>query len=90
LLEAFSIQEISDFIARDNPSHAVTSTAELPDRCRRIAELPWAAPLRPGLDKGVRYIAFGRYLIFCVVHVRVLEIRRVLHGARNISADDIN
>jgi plasmid stabilization system protein ParE len=56
----------------------------------QIVELPRAAPLRPGLGKGVRCIVFGRHLIFYVVHVRVLEIRRVLHGARNISADDVN
>jgi toxin ParE1/3/4 len=84
------IEEIGDFIARDNPRSAVTFITGLRDRCRHIAELPRAAPLRPGLGKGVRCIVFGGYLIFYIVHVRVLEVRRVLHGARNISADDIN
>jgi toxin ParE1/3/4 len=83
------IEAVGDFIARDNPRRAVTFIAELRDRCRRIAELPRAAPLRPGLGKGVRCVVFGRYLIFYVVHGRVLEIRRVLHGARNISMDDV-
>jgi plasmid stabilization system protein ParE len=32
--------------------------------------------------------AFGRYLILYVVHQDAVEIRRVLHGARNIDRDD--
>ncbi len=84
------IEEIGDFIARDNPRRAITFIAELRARIRQIAEFPRAAPLRSGLGRGVRCIVFGRYLIFYVVHVRVLEVRRVLHGARNISADDLH
>jgi len=32
--------------------------------------------------------AFGRYLILYVVHQDAVEIRRVMHGARNIDRDD--
>jgi toxin ParE1/3/4 len=84
------IEEIGDFIARDNPGRAIAFIAELRERCRQIIEFPRAAPLRPGLGKGVRCAVFGRYLIFYVVHVRELEIRRVLHGARNKSGDDLH
>jgi toxin ParE1/3/4 len=84
------IEEIGDFIARDNPRRAVTFIAELRDRCRRIVEFPRAAPLRPALGKGVRCVVFGRYLIFYVAHARLLEVRRVLHGARNVSAGDVH
>jgi toxin ParE1/3/4 len=84
------IEEIGDFIARGDPRRAITFIAELRDRCRQIAEFPRAASLSPGLGKGIRRVVFGRYLIFYVVHARVLEIRRVLHGARDISAGDVN
>ena len=84
------IEEIGDFIARDNPRRAITFIAELRDCCRQAAEFPRAAPLRPGLGKGVRCVVFGRYLIFYIVRARVLEIRRILHGARNISTDDLH
>jgi toxin ParE1/3/4 len=84
------IEEIGDFIARSDPRRAIVFIAELRNRCRRIAEFPRAAPLSPSLGKGVRRVVFGRYLIFYVVHARLIEIRRVLHSARNISAGDID
>jgi toxin ParE1/3/4 len=84
------IEDIGDFIARDNPRRAITFIAELRDRCRQIVEFPRAASLRPALGRGVRCVVFGRYLIFYVVHASVLEIRRVLHSARNISAGDFH
>jgi toxin ParE1/3/4 len=84
------IEEIGDFIARDGPRRAVTYIHELRDRCSQLVEFPRAAPLRPALGNGVRCVVFGRYLIFYVVHAGVLEIRRVLHGARSISAGDLH
>ena len=84
------IEDIGDFIARDNPRRAITFITKLRDRCRQIVEFPRAAPSRRALGKGVRCVVFGRYLIVSVVRARVLEIRRVLHGARNISAGDLH
>lgn len=84
------IEEIGDYIARDNPRRAVTFIAELRKRCAQIIEFPLGAPLRPGLGRGVRCVVFGRYLIFYVVHAGIVEIRRVLHGARNIAARDLH
>jgi toxin ParE1/3/4 len=73
------IEDIGDYIARNNPNRAISFITELRNRCRHIAECPRAAAIRP-----------GRYLIFYVMHARILEIRRVLHCARNISADDLH
>jgi toxin ParE1/3/4 len=84
------IEEICDHIARDNPRRAVTFIAELRDRCSQIVQFPLGAPLRPRLGRGVRCVVFGRYLVFYIVHARTIEIRRVLHGARNISARDLH
>ncbi len=84
------IEDIGDFIARDNPRRAISFIAELRTRCRQIVQFPRAAPLRPEFGRGVRCVVFGRYLIFYVVHARVLEVRRILHGARNISANDLH
>lgn len=83
------IEDIGDFIARDNPRRAVTFVVELRQRCREIADLPKGAPLMPLLGRGVRRVVFGRYLVFYVVHTRFLEIRRVLHSARDISVNDL-
>jgi toxin ParE1/3/4 len=82
------LEEIGDYIAQGNPSHAVTFIREMRDHCRHLIEFPNAARLRPEFGDGVRRSIFGRYLIFYVLHEDVLEIRRVVHGARNLTALD--
>jgi toxin ParE1/3/4 len=77
------IEEIGDFIARDNPMRAVTFISELTERCEQLIEHPVAAPLRPEFGPGVRMVPFGRYLIFYMFESSLLEIIRVVHGARN-------
>ena len=37
---------------------------------------------------GVRMSVFGNYLVLYVVHPDLLEIRRVVHGARNLADID--
>jgi toxin ParE1/3/4 len=81
------ITEIGDFIARDNPARAVSFVRELRARCRQLTDFPEAAPVRPALGKGVRMSVFGPYLIFYVVQNDVLEIRRVVHGARDLPGE---
>jgi toxin ParE1/3/4 len=53
-----------------------------------LIEFPNAARLRPEFGDGVRSSIFGRYQIFYVLHDEVLEIRRVVHGARNLTVLD--
>jgi toxin ParE1/3/4 len=78
------IEEIGDYIARDNPARAVTFISELRSHCRGLADFPEAAPLRPSVGEGVRMAVHGRYLILYVVRGELLEIRRVVHGARDL------
>jgi toxin ParE1/3/4 len=82
------IEEIGDYIARDNPRRAVTFIAELRVHCRSLTDFPDAAPLRPALGDGVRMALHGRYLILYVVRGDLLEIRRVVHGARDLPGDE--
>jgi len=77
------VAEIAEYIARDNPARALTYVRELRAHCRKLTRFPQAAPIRPAFGEGVRVSAFGSYLIFYVVNRDLLEIRRVLHGARN-------
>ena len=77
------IEEIGDFIARDNPMRAVTFISELTERCAELIEHPAAAPLRPEFGPEVRMVPFGRYLIFYAFESNLLEIIRVIHSARN-------
>lgn len=80
------LDEIADYIARDNPIRAVSFVAELETRCRGIAEAPELYPLRPDLALGIRMAAHGRYLLLYrdLMAENIVRIERVLHSARNI------
>lgn len=78
------IEEIGDFIARDNPRRAVSFVRELRVRCGELRAFPDASPRRPELGDDIRVAVFGRYLVLYVVDGDVLDVRRVLHGAREM------
>jgi toxin ParE1/3/4 len=82
------LEEIADYIARDNPARAVTYIRELRDHCRGLVKFPEARRLRPELGEGVRLSVFGNYVVLYVVHPDLLEIRRVVHGARDLADID--
>ena len=42
----------------------------------------------PQLGEGVRLSVFGNYVVLYVVHADLLEIRRVVHGARDLADID--
>ncbi len=77
------IETLGDFIAQDNPARAVTYIKELRTKCRSLLNFPDAYPIRAAYGDGVRMAVFGRYLILYVAHEDILEIRRVVHGARS-------
>ena len=80
------LEAIGDYIARDNPARAVTFVRELRDHCQRIANNPLGYRERPELSPGLRSCGHGNYVIFFDVFPDVVEIVRVLHGARDLPA----
>jgi toxin ParE1/3/4 len=78
------LEEIGDYIARDNPGRAVSFIHEIREHCLKITAYPEAAPLRPKLGEGIRIVPFGRYLIFYTIHADSVRVERIIHGARNI------
>lgn len=81
------LNEITDWIASDNPLRAATFIGEIRERCKRLGVMPRAYPLVPrNEDTGVRRCPFREYLIFYRVTADAVEILRVLHGARDIDA----
>jgi toxin ParE1/3/4 len=81
------LDEITGYIARSNPARAVTYVRELREHCRGLLTFPAARRLRPELGEGVRLSVFGNYVVLYVVHADhdLLEIRRVVHGARDLT-----
>ncbi len=78
------LEEISEFIARDNPVRAVSFIDELMGVCARIGERPRAFPRRDDLAKGLRQAVHGRYLVLFTADDKGVVIERVLHGARRL------
>ena len=81
------LEEIADYIARDNPHRALSYIGEIRERCRNIVTFPEAAPLREEFGVGIRVIPFGRYLIFYTNHPDTVRIERILSGSRFLSSD---
>jgi toxin ParE1/3/4 len=85
-LAELDLEEIGDYITRDNPSRAVSFIREIREQCAKIAAMPLAAPLRHELGQGIRMAPFKHYLIFYTVDAEIIRIERILYGARNIPA----
>ncbi len=81
---AEDLEEIGDFIARDDPLRAASFVAELQGNCMKLLDNPDAYPPRSELGRGMRVCVHGRYLIFSKPVGNDLLIVRILHGARNL------
>lgn len=83
---AADLEEIADYIARDNPTRAASFIQELEAKCRSAAATPELYPARPELALGLRMAIHGRYLVFFrdLPEENTVRIERVLHSARNL------
>ncbi|MBE2242542.1 MAG: type II toxin-antitoxin system RelE/ParE family toxin [Burkholderiaceae bacterium] len=80
--------EVALYIAQDNPARASTFVDELEVRCLGLGETPGIGTARSELGEGIRMLPHGRYLIFYREARGTVRIERVMHGARDIDADD--
>jgi plasmid stabilization system protein ParE len=84
------LEDIGDYIARDNPLRAHTFVTELRTLCMDLADMPLSFPLVPKYEShGVRVRVHGRYNIFyrvIGVPLERVDVLHVMHGARNYAA----
>jgi toxin ParE1/3/4 len=80
------LEEIGDRIAERNPARAVTYIRELRQRTARIGEFPHAGAPRPQWGEGIRINVHGKYLIVYRVREEIVQVLRVVHGARDLDA----
>lgn len=79
------LQDIGDFIARDNAEAALALIERLESRCSDIAVFPRAGRRRDELRAGYRSISEGDYLIFYKqVNTDEWVIVRILHGKQDL------
>ena len=83
---AADLEEIADYIARDNPVRAASFIAELEVKCRAVAASPDLYPARTDLAPGLRMAVHGRYLVLYrdLAGENTVRVERVLHSARDL------
>lgn len=78
------LEEIGDWISKDNPQRAATFVRELRRSCMAIGPRALAYPfVEHRRDDGMRRKVYGNYIIFYRVWLDTVEILRILHGARD-------
>jgi plasmid stabilization system protein ParE len=78
------LEQIGDWIARDNPMRAVTFVQTLRAKCLGLGDVPLGFPLVPRYERsGVRRRPFRDYLIFYLVNGDSVEVLHVLHAAQD-------
>lgn len=78
------LRSIGRYIARDNPSRAITFVRELRERVRQIGQNPFLFQLRPDIGQNARVAIVGRYIILFRVFSDRVRIDRVVSGYRNL------
>ena len=79
------LESIGDYIARDNPTRALSFVRELYQLCLNIADMPQAWPPVPRYEhNGIRRRVHGRYLIFYRMADGRITILHILNGAMDV------
>jgi len=82
------MEEIFDYILRDSPSAAASMLDKFDKAISGLEHNPelGAIPKDERLKKlGYKMLIIDRYIVFYVIKNRTVQIRRVLHGARQYS-----
>ena len=77
------LRDIRVYIAKDDPAAAKQFIGELIDSCERLAAMPEMGRARPDLGADYRGLPFRRYLIVYRIESGVVDVLRIVHGARN-------
>lgn len=76
-------------IARDNEAAADRLLDRFEARWQQLASFPSSGAPRDDIAPGIRHLVIGEYLTLYRVAGDAIQILRVLHGHRNIEADDL-
>ncbi|HVW57049.1 MAG TPA: type II toxin-antitoxin system RelE/ParE family toxin [Rhizobiaceae bacterium] len=80
--------QIWSYLAQQNPRAADQLLDRLQQRWELLATQPRSGVARDDIGSGIRYVATGEYITFYRPGSDGLEIMRVIHGRRDIKADD--
>ena len=80
---------IWDFIAADSVRSADALLERIEATFDMLADTPFAGRARGDLVKNLRSFPVGNYIIFYFPIVDGIQVARVIHGRRDIDADDL-
>ena len=81
------LESIGDYIAKDNPSRALSFVQDLARACLDLADMPEAWPVVPRYERhGIRRRVHGRYLIFYRIGPDRVTVLHILNGAMEVEA----
>jgi len=79
------LEDIFDYIARDKPAAAVSLLEQFDRNISKLADFPemGMVPKDDRLKRiGYRILIIENYLVFYVIKFETVQIRRIIHGAR--------
>mgnify|MGYP001612313654 CR=1 FL=1 len=82
------LMDIFEYIKKDNPTAAISQLEKFDKSISPLASNPFLGviPKDERLKKlGYRMLIVDKYLVFYVVKTKTIQIRRVIHGARQYS-----
>lgn len=79
--------EIWSYIAEDNPTAADRLLDRFDNLFRQLLAQPQLGKAVPELAVNLRFIPVGAYLIFYRLVENDIQVVRILHGARDITAE---
>ena len=79
------LEDIFDYIAKDRPAAAVSLLDKLDHTISQLADFPemGVVPKDDHLKRlDYRLLIIENYLVFCVIKFETIQIRRIIHGAK--------
>lgn len=80
------LDEIWLYIAFDNPTAADAVVDQIQRRTQQIATFPQSGRLRSEIAESARSVSIGNYLVLYLETDDAVEIVRIVHGARDLTA----
>ena len=84
LQAANDLEEIEDFISRDNPAAAARLLLNVLEKFQLLSQHPALGYDRSELRPKLRGFPVGNYIVFYLPANDGIEVVRVLHGARDV------
>lgn len=84
------LEAIADYIAEFNPAASVKLVTGFTRRLELLATQPFSGSTREDVLSDLRHLVVGQYVAFYRVEGRTIVVLRVIHGRRDISAEDFD